>query len=47
VIELTGLKLTENLYNLLLIFGSKPEINRVQLGKKRKPKTKPTAQKVS
>ncbi|GBC07259.1 hypothetical protein RclHR1_07340005 [Rhizophagus clarus] len=45
VIELTGLKLTENLYSLLLAFGSKPELNRVQLGKKRKPKTKPTAQK--
>ncbi|PKC11484.1 hypothetical protein RhiirA5_354118 [Rhizophagus irregularis] len=45
LIELTGLKLTENLYSLLLAFGSKPEINRIQLGKKRKPKTKPTTQK--
>ncbi|CAG8548944.1 1682_t:CDS:10 [Funneliformis mosseae] len=47
VIELTGLQLTENLYNLLLAFGSKPETNRIQIpvGKKRKLKSNPTMQK--
>ncbi|RIA87302.1 FANCI solenoid 2-domain-containing protein [Glomus cerebriforme] len=45
VIELTGLKLTENLYSLLLAFGSKPEINRIQFSKKRKLKIKSTTQK--
>ncbi|CAI2176704.1 14244_t:CDS:10, partial [Funneliformis geosporum] len=45
VIELTGLQLTENLYNLLLAFGSKPETNRLIVGKKRKLKSNLTIQK--